>query len=280
MPYRPPGDQERKALFAWLVQISSLTAWERLLHAHLRLVDVVTLQAPSDETHCWSQLFVSNHAALETAVARLRNGDRSCFAFGGTAGHFCQAVRHIQDSDPAFARVPQVRKAMNDCSAALRGISAVLEPRYSDLPAPLRRVDDLYGGAGDALFNRLVLRTTLANVPVIEPAILVRTRRPLLASGIWEPVRVRRAAHDSYEVEGCMNYLHAGTAAPSLAWPEGGSRQQGHPTTWRLLWADERYGTNGVPSEERNYVFQESHHAALLRFPAQANRARCAPTAN
>ena len=41
MPYAVPTDHERRALFAWLKQASSLTAWRRLYSHHQAFIDVL-----------------------------------------------------------------------------------------------------------------------------------------------------------------------------------------------------------------------------------------------
>jgi hypothetical protein len=41
MPYPVPTDRERRALFAWLKQASSLSAWRRLYSHHQVFVDAV-----------------------------------------------------------------------------------------------------------------------------------------------------------------------------------------------------------------------------------------------
>jgi len=52
-----------------------------------------------------------------------------------------------------------------------------------------------------------------------------------------------------------MNYLHGDFDAPTIAFPEDGQRREGRPTTWRLVWRDERYGDKPIPPEEKDFVF-------------------------
>jgi len=52
-----------------------------------------------------------------------------------------------------------------------------------------------------------------------------------------------------------MNYLQGGSPAPTIDFPEDGQRREGRPTTWRLVWRDDRYGPNPIPEEESRYVF-------------------------
>ena len=91
--------------------------------------------------------------------------------------------------------------------------------------------------------------------------------------GIWEPVTVGRIAGtgrtskglkyafaesrevDGRMLDGCVNYLHADFAAPTIAFDEDSPRHDGRPTTWRLVWCDDRYGQKPIPEEENRYVF-------------------------
>jgi hypothetical protein len=285
MPYRLPGDHERRALFAWLRRISSLAAWQRLLDRHQRLVDIVrtTTEEEGDVPNSWPELLLSNHAAMEEAVERLREGNRSCFSYGGGVGHFSQAVWHLSSWDSALGRVvrivgtdfppvhsvhwPEIQQAMSHCAAAYRAVAPVLEPRFVDTPAPVKRIDDLYIADTESLFHRLVRTPTLDEVPEVEPAVIVKSRCPVSVSGIWEPVRQRRAAAGSFAIDGCMNYLHAGSPAPTIACAETASPHDGRPTMWRLLWSDDRYGKNGIPEDEREGTVEPARRAKLLRFP-------------
>jgi hypothetical protein len=156
---------------------------------------------------------------------------------------------------------------MSHCAAAYRAVAPVLEPRFVDTPAPVKRIDDLYIADTESLFHRLVRTPTLDEVPEVEPAVIVKSRCPVSVSGIWEPVRQRRAAAGSFAIDGCMNYLHAGSPAPTIACAETASPHDGRPTMWRLLWSDDRYGKNGIPEDEREGTVEPARRAKLLRFP-------------
>jgi hypothetical protein len=119
-----------------------------------------------------------------------------------------------------------------------------------------------------SLIKWWVARTELPPVPIAHPELLVKTGQIVPQYGIWEPVVVERQPgifgrwrwpqappSGGRLVDGCMNYLHGGSAAPTIGFEEDGQRQEGRPTTWRLLWWDQRYGSEPVPEKEQHYTF-------------------------
>jgi hypothetical protein len=133
---------------------------------------------------------------------------------------------------------------------------------------------------GDGL-SLLLLRTDLPAVPDPQENVLVATGDNCPASGVWEPVKVDRKAGltslfrkprfpttGPYELDGCMNYLHQGSSAPSIGYEGDNARQEGRPTVWRLLWKDDRYADDSVPEEESTYVFRKPERKKLDRTEA------------
>ena len=57
MPYPRPTDPERCALFCWLKQASSVTAWRRLYSYHQRFVDAVQSVYEEEQDGCgnWAE---------------------------------------------------------------------------------------------------------------------------------------------------------------------------------------------------------------------------------
>jgi hypothetical protein len=89
-PYHIPTDHERRALFAWLKQASSLTAWRRLYTLEQKFSDAVNLaykdQAnTADREHPipgdWCEEVLTSHKAFAAAIERLARGDRRCFTY-------------------------------------------------------------------------------------------------------------------------------------------------------------------------------------------------------
>lgn len=56
-------------------------------------------------------------------------------------------------------------------------------------------------------------------------------------------------------LDGAMNYLHADFGAPTIEFEGDTPRNDGRPTTWRLVWRDDRYGDRPIPEEASKYVF-------------------------
>ena len=157
--------------------------------------------------------------------------------------------------------------AMYDCLSALADIEVVLQNRYTDVPAPIFAMSVYTSSKGKSLIKWWLERRDLPVVVVSDPEVLVPTGQVVPCYGIWEPVQVPATALEALpttrpaspppnrSLDGCMNYLHGGSAAPTIAFEGDGQRREGRPTMWRLLWHDDRYGAKGMPPNERNYVF-------------------------
>jgi hypothetical protein len=297
MPYPIPTEHERRALYAWLRQASSITAWRRLYSHHQVFVDAVA-KAYQDEQNTpgmkltiptdWYADVLQSHDAFYTALEWLARGDRRCFTYLGAPGHLSQGILNVewwQDMyrgsyvgrngfDPADSpHWPEIEKAMHDCLAALSDIGVVLQQRMIDDPAPVDEMTGYLSYPVSSLIKHLIGQLVLPAVPTAVPEILVPTGKVVPCYGIWEPVRVGRIAGtgrtpkgikyvfgDSRDVDGrmldgCMNYLHADFEAPTIAFEEDSTRHDGRPTTWRLVWCDDRYGEKPIPEEESHYVF-------------------------
>lgn len=297
MPYPLPTDHERRVLFAWLKQASSLTAWRRLYTLNQLFVDAVTV-AYEDEQKTpgavktiptdWYARVVRGQAAFLASLERLEGGDRRCFAFLGAPGHFSEGLLQVKWWQDMYYGVhvgrngfdvetsphwPQIATVMHDCLAALSDIGVVLQQRFTDVPAPITDVSGYLAYDESSLIKYLNSQSVLAAVPRSVPEVLVPTGQTIPCYGIWEPVRIGHPASaqmtpkglpytlvasrevDGRTVDGCMNYLQADFAGPTIAFQEDGQREEGRPTTWRLVWRDDRYGDNPIPAEEQSYVF-------------------------
>jgi hypothetical protein len=289
MPYPLPTEHERRALFAWLKQASSLTAWRRLYSHHQAFVDTVQSVYEEEEKTPgmaetigtnWFTAILESHDAFAQALRRLERGDRRCFTFLGAPGHFSQGLLNVEwwqnmyygsfvgrnGFPPADSpRWPEIERVMHHCLAALSDIGVVLQDRLTDVPAPISRMSSYRSNPASSLIKLLLAAPSLPAVPTAEKEVLVRTGKVIPDFGIWEPVQVGAGPRgiplppptpvDGRNLDGCLNYLHAGYEAPTIAFPEDSIRREGRPTTWRLVWRDERYGKNAIAPEEDAYVF-------------------------
>jgi hypothetical protein len=218
MPYAIPTEHERRALFAWLKQASSLTAWRRLYSYHQGFVDAVTsvyedeqktpgasLSIPTE----WYARLLHSHDAFAASLERLRRGDRRCFAFLGARGHFNEGIFSVkwwQDMymgsysgrngwPPADSpRWPEIEKAIHDCLAALTELGLVLQQRMIDKPAPIEQMRRFLVQAFSSLPKHLLSQPSLPPVPAVRSEILVPTGAVVPHYGIWEPVRISAAS--------------------------------------------------------------------------------------
>jgi hypothetical protein len=295
MPYPIPTEHDRRAIFAWLKQASSLSAWRRLYAYNQAFVDVVqdvyeheqkTPGMAQTIPTGWYASALQSHDAFSAALDRLQRADRRCFVFLGARGHFSQGLLEVkwwQDmysgsfsgrngfGVEASPRWPEIESTMHECLAALSDIGVVLQQQFTDVPAPIDGMDAYLSQRHSSLIKHWHAQPSLPPVPAVTDEVLVPTGQVIPCYGIWEPVRVGanppHAASgvpvplpesrnvDGRLLDGCMNYLHGDFAAPTIGFPEDNTRGEGRSTTWRLVWRDERYGENPVPEDEAKYVF-------------------------
>jgi hypothetical protein len=248
------------------------------------------------------RLLLSCYGAFVTALGRLRGGDRSAFkwlGYGTGSSYFCEALRAIEvwrtkvdrdasgDSFPLAETDywPTFKAYFETLESAIGNGGLALQTRYTDLPAPLQDIRPLNGTSPytapphtpHPVFAAL-MDQDLPPVPSPPEQVLVKTGESVPFYGIWEPVTVDLSsgfagmfkrplvpADGKFEIEGCMNYLHAGSPAPTIALENDNSRGEGRPTVWRLLWPDERYVDGGMPEEEKDYVFHVEDYVAALQ---------------
>jgi hypothetical protein len=304
MPYALPTDHERRALFAWLKQASSLAAWRRLYSFHQAFLDSVQNVYEQEQRNIgtvptiptdWYASILTSHDGFAAALSRLQHADRRCFAFLGSRGHLSEGLLQVKWWQNMYAgsfsgrngftpadspRWSEIEQPMHDCLAALSDIDVVLQERFTDMPAPIDAIAPYRSDPTSSLIKHWLAQPSLPPVPAITHELLVPTGSVLPCYGIWEPVRVGgqppQAASgapvplaesrnvDGRLLDGCMNYLLGDFAAPTIAFPEDDLRREGRSTTWRLVWRDERYGDNPIPEEEQDYVFVQPAPGEVL----------------
>ena len=304
MAYPLPTREERKRLFRLIQQCSSWTAWAYVGAYHRALIDVVKVvfadtqaNPPANEGPLIKAgdmtLLLNGYASFESALVNLRRGDKSAFRFLGYgiggAPYFWEANRMVNTWIDGFlgdmfnargmdapvgrhALFPKIEVALKDLAQTWARVGLVLEPRHTDLPAPIEEptLGSSRGIACGAFVDYSVvpLAKDLVEVPSPSEPRLISTGDPCPHYGIWEPVKVpiskgfiglfkqpEISTSDEFELDGCMNYLHQGANAPTIAFEGDGPRGEGRPTAWRLLWKDDRYLDGDLPSEETEYRF-------------------------
>lgn len=297
MAFELPTALERKALFRMLKQDSSLTNWSRIVPyyrdfvAEIRGVLTAIEDAGAEQRSLLDESDVLTAmkclAAMEDAIERLRQGDRTVFRFMGYGtgdAYFCEALRLLDIwqgwdnrewhsyrpiADSVFW--PALDAAKGRLSAAFGNTQYILEARHTDVPAPLADMRELRAetsGSSVDYFGPVMRTPKLPDVPIPAEELLIPSGDDAPYSGIYEPVKTawskgvltlfRRpvpASDGQYELDGCMNYLHGGSPAPTIGFEGDDERGEGRKTVWRLLWADDRYMDGVVPDEEQSYTF-------------------------
>ncbi len=285
--HRIPDELERRKLFYWLKKASSYTAYERVGRYYKAWVDEFKALYDDSQRHPDPEhgalmapdkitTVLSCHASFEEALARLKHGSKRPFVWLGATGHFSEAGRapsywldarsRGERGDNVITEMfsshwPDVNRALSELSLAWGEVGVVEQGRHTDLPAAIGTADDL---DQSCKFSAVELPT----VPVPGQTMLVRSGDPVRCFGIWEPVKAdlrtgfaglfkKPVAPPSgkLEIDGCMNYLHQGSPAPTTWAEDDGPRHEGRAAVWHLIWEDSRYLDGVIPEEERHYPF-------------------------
>ena len=289
-PIKLPSAYERQQIFYWLQQISSVTAWRRILSyfdawalATKNSLLVAEEQGWADKTslsHSEYTLILKCLAHCETGVLRLSKGDKRVFKFDAN-GEFAMAERMLTHWAEMRSRIEIGESRVNPyvplwepfCKAldALSGAWSecapdVLESRFLEDAAPT-----VYGQVLVRILQTTPFPPTLQSLPDPLDNTFVRTGRAVPCSGIWEPINVAKVEKTGmrsifmpatnpqapFEIAGTMNYLHGGSNAPQVALVTADDFLE-IDITWRLLWRDDRYQDGSVPAIESGYRFIES----------------------
>jgi len=128
-------------------------------------------------------------------------------------------------------------------------------------------------------------------LPKPETAIEILSGEEAPVTGIWipEPLAEDPISADMFKKTGgkqtyCMNFMVQGKIAPKIISEEEyllAMEQDYRPfpkdraVRWRLLWKDERYGKNGIPEEEQDYLRVEEETASPSDQQADDGILRC-----
>lgn len=229
-------------------------------------------------------------SACEKSVELLRQGNKAPIRYDGLA---CFAVAdrpisywgehryHYELGDIAFSpeRVPywdEIKEAYRQVARAWgeNGNHILEKPdTYDSAPFDFDSYDRRFYFNGipnidtsdGEVFPPHYFPPHLPEVPDPKEVVLVKNGDTVPFSGIYEPIKVAvpkrklvslfskpAVPTGPFEVVGSMNYFVVNSTAPHIG--EGRSVE---PTTWRLLWKDDRYLDGTIPDEESGYVFNE-----------------------
>lgn len=282
-----PTPLERKQVFQWIKRISSYTAWTRLLEYYNRwakqMERSVAAEAdqlqPGEIPQIGTGKLVSVLKGLshcERGVQRLRQGDKRVFE-AGIQGDFSMAGRATSwwaqlqseiDYNGSGFRTQDVFEW-----SLLEDARADLEAAWTELgfwmiqPSDIEETSNFFMSSYlREQLARMTFPSRLAEVVLPAQEVLVRSGHIVPYSGIWEPVRVNWSGgfaglfkkpeepqDGDRPIEGGMAYLYGNGLAPNRYGDQGG--REGTPTTWRLIWRDDRYQDGTVPAEEASYQF-------------------------
>lgn len=281
-----PNELERRQIFYSLKRWTSYTAWKRILDFYQAWADVAEeslreasargLEEKTGIHESTLVLILKGLANIDEAVTRLEQGDKRIFKYASYSelaqayrplDHETEMLWRLADGDIGIneeatplwqeyaSTVMRLAQAWSECS------SNAIQPNFDGAAKTVTRTfpNDYL----KAELERMVFPDPIPEVPDPAESSLVRTGRVVEHSGIWEPVDAPAPKIISlfrpsplkgpFPVAGTMAYLHGGTAAPNMA--SHGTRGKGEPTTWRMLWRDDRYEDGVIPEEERYYVF-------------------------
>lgn len=280
-----PNDKERQQIFYWLKQVSSWSAWNRILGYYREWLKVSESSVREASIRNWDhrtgvpesdyRLILKGFAHCDEGVRRLRMGDKRVFKYDANGelvmayripSYWHQKLWHIEDGETGIdeEHTPRwesfKRKLIDLCEAWGECSPVVLEPE--DLNAPSRLP---YGVWLQENLSKMHFPSELPDVPDPIDNVLVATGKLIPCSGIWEPVDAPKSKGLSLfragppprgflPFVGCMNYLHEGSAAPQASL-ETKNDNPNINATWRLLWRDDRYINGTIPLEESSYVF-------------------------
>jgi Immunity protein 71/Immunity protein 72 len=292
-----PTKAERRKVFYHLKKISSYTAWNRILDYYKvwaevfersvsEAADKATAEQPAEINTQKLISVLKGLATCEKCVALLKQGNKSPFRYDGL---LCFAVAQrpkdhwveflwrldIGESRLNTESIPywlEICDALSDlCGAWQEAGRNLLDPSDTYDPAPFAfdTYDrEFYFGNKATIVKGEVspshhFPADLPEVPEPEDVVLVQNGQDVPYSGIYEPIKAppkkgvlslleATPPVGPFEILGAMNYLHANSRATHI-----GEGREPIPTTWRLIWKDDRYTDGTIPAEESSYVFNE-----------------------
>ncbi len=292
-----PTEHERKQIFYWLKRISSYTAWNRIVGYYAAWADVAEQSVRIANDKGWSKQtgvpesdlvsILKSQASFEEGLRRLRLGDKQVFKYDAN-GNFATADRIPSYWSTLLHRIDIGENVIDEAhtplwaefKASFHQYASVNRECWPDIIESQWIGDPaltLYGQQVREQLPKMTFPDTLPAVPDPQDNVLIPTGKDIPCSGIWEPIeapvkkgfslfRIEDVPRGPFRPSGCMNYLHAGSAAPqaSVVTPNDCPDID---VTWRLIWRDDRYENGSIPAEEADYVFVEPQAPAPEPVP-------------
>lgn len=287
-----PANTERLRLFQFLKITSSLTAWrygaeveQAFVNAFESMFNKVSADG-NTRVNMYGQTttilnssevsdLLTSHASFGLALRRLSKGDRFCFRFARSRGHFTHALQAFDS-----VRMLASRQGWGEGGFPVADTPywAIVQPSYIEFAQfydthHLILEPYIYMAALNLRLEQHHLAPYLnyaaaGEIPTPEHEVLVHWRDRVPAHGIYEPVKFEMVrstwrllgskatvANNIFEPDGCIHYLTAGSKAPGMPIELADGSTGSRTAVWRLLWRDDRYKDGVVPDEERDYGY-------------------------
>jgi hypothetical protein len=207
--------------------------------------------------------------------------------------HFFWHDRWFTDKDPmTLEGIGFVsRRFEKPCTGIFNSLGAAADMLECYVAgAGLRTYKDIFPNYGRLPFWRtygtpLWTPKEFPALPVSSDTITLLSGEEAPVTGIWlvepiseDPISTEMLCVSEGRETYCLNFMRQGTVAPKMISEEEHllvMEKDYRPipadrtVRWRLLWKDERYGPNGIPDEEKDYLRIEEESSALPIPPKQ-----------
>jgi Immunity protein 71/Immunity protein 72 len=298
--------QKCSSYTAWSRILPYYQAWANVLEKSVaEAADKSTFESPAYLKTQELVFVLKGLSTFEKCLSLLRRGDKSLFRHDGAT---CLAVasRPLDFWSEIWGRGEAFAEAMNNPNLVpywdeILTAYTSTSHTWGEIGVHIQDTSDTHDTAPFALweegrhffFNNRAYKNpfnddvmppyhfpaNLPEVPDLEEVVLIGYGDSVPCSGIWEPVKAdvpkRKLVSlfskpdmpsGPFEVVGSMNYLHEHSTAPHI-----GEGREPIPTTWRLLWKDDRYTDGTIPEEENDYIFNEPRERTSTPTSSSSN---------
>ncbi len=293
------NNEDRKRVFWLLQKYSSYTVWKTWGDAFQAFTNAweyaVTKTSPKDQDEFIIgalKEFWDGCTSFDKGLALLKQGNRYIFKNSGNwrifdTLNYASRVMNERDYDHEWmVNATEVKRLYGQLDDLGYGPGWVTERDNGDSAAlNPENVFSTHTWPPKKDYAQFNFPSELADVPA-PAAIIIDTGNEVPHDGVWEPEWPDPKEKKSIVVnirslltpviftnvqKGCMNYLVAGTIAPTY---QNGMNIQNMPVRWRLIWQDIRYKDGDIPTDEASYL-RKSPPKVTPPTPPQTIRLRC-----